>query len=175
VDDEQITSAGIMPQPLGRTPLIVGFNVNTSLFRILNDALLLQRRKLPPTVDSILADLHSVNDLREKVMQVTVDVASPLKMRKGYDSRATRWVCRFELYLLISAHHTIGKRSYKLDSLISSTVQAGLNMPSIRSSSCRVISSLPSMLSDWSFFKPVIRYISNWPCSPRCQSMVWVV
>ena len=92
VDDEQITSAGIMPQPLGRTPLIVGFNVNTKLFRILNDALLLQRRKLPPTVDSILADLHNVNDLREKAMQVTVDVASPLRMRKGHDSRATRWV-----------------------------------------------------------------------------------
>ena len=93
VDDEQITSAGIMPQPLGRTPLIVGFNVNTKLFRILNDALLLQRRKLPPTVDSILADLHNVNDLREKAMQVTVDVASHLRMRKGHDSRATRWVC----------------------------------------------------------------------------------
>jgi hypothetical protein len=90
VDDEQITSAGILPQPLDRIPLIVGFNVNTSLFRILNDALLLQRRKIPHTVDSILADLHNVNELREKVMQTTMEVASPLKLNKGYDSRATR-------------------------------------------------------------------------------------
>jgi hypothetical protein len=90
VDDEQITSAGILPQPLDRTPLIVGFNVNTSLFRILNDALLLQRRKIPHTVDSILADLHNVNELREKVMQTTLEVASPLRLNKGYDSRATR-------------------------------------------------------------------------------------
>jgi hypothetical protein len=86
-----------MPQPLDRTPLIVGFNVSTSLFRILNDALLLQRRKLPPTVDSILADLHSVNELREKVMQTTMEVASPLKMRKGYDSRAARYVIDYEV------------------------------------------------------------------------------
>lgn len=92
VDDEFITSAGILPQPSGRTPLIVGFNVNTSLFRILNDALLLQRRKSPPTVDSILADLHRVNELREKVTQTTMEVATPLQMRKAYDSRASRSV-----------------------------------------------------------------------------------
>lgn len=90
MDDEQITPDGILPQPLGRTPLIVGFNVNTSLFRILNDALLLQRRKSPPTVDSILADLHNVNELREKVKSTTMEVATPLQMRSAYDTRIAR-------------------------------------------------------------------------------------
>jgi hypothetical protein len=33
VDDEQITSAGILPQPFGRTPIIAGFNIVTNLFR----------------------------------------------------------------------------------------------------------------------------------------------
>jgi hypothetical protein len=92
VDDEQITSVGILPQPMDRTPLIVGFNVNTSLFKILNDALLLQRRKVPPTVDSVLADLQSVDELRERVLRTTMEVATPLQMRKAYDSRASRWV-----------------------------------------------------------------------------------
>lgn len=40
----------------------------------MNDALLLQRRKAPPTVDSILADLQNVNNLREKVVQTTAEV-----------------------------------------------------------------------------------------------------
>ena len=73
VDDDQITPTGILPQPFGKTPLITGFNITTNLFRILNDALLLQRRKAPPTVDSILADLSNVNELREKVMQTAMD------------------------------------------------------------------------------------------------------
>lgn len=59
---------------------------------ILNDALLLQRRKAPPTVDSILADLQNVNELREKVMQTALEVATPLQLRKAYDSRVSRWV-----------------------------------------------------------------------------------
>lgn len=90
VDDEQITANGILPQPLGRTPTIVGFNIVTKLFRILNDALLLQRRKqsLPLTVDCILADLQNINLLREEVMSATADVASPLRVRSAYDSRA---------------------------------------------------------------------------------------
>ncbi|RXK39530.1 hypothetical protein M231_03199 [Tremella mesenterica] len=33
VDDEQITSTGITPQPVGRIPLIAGFNIVTSLFK----------------------------------------------------------------------------------------------------------------------------------------------
>jgi len=57
--------------------------------RILNDALLLQRRKAPPTVDSILADLHDVNELRGKVMQTALEVATPLQLRRAYDSRAS--------------------------------------------------------------------------------------
>lgn len=57
---------------------------------ILNDALLLQRRKAPPTVDSILADLQNVNELREKVMQTALEVATPLQLRKAYDSRVSR-------------------------------------------------------------------------------------
>ncbi|KAL1409699.1 hypothetical protein Q8F55_003695 [Vanrija albida] len=88
VDDEQITPAGVLPQPSGRTPLIAGFNIVTNLFRILNDALLLQRRKSLPSVDSILADLQNVNELRERVINATVEVASPLRIRSAYDSRA---------------------------------------------------------------------------------------
>ena len=57
--------------------------------RILNDALLLQRRKAPATVDSILADLSNVNNLREKVMQTATEVASPLRLRNKQDSRVT--------------------------------------------------------------------------------------
>ena len=48
---------------------------------------MLQRRKAPPTVDSILADLQNVNELRDKVMQTALEVATPLQMRKAYDSR----------------------------------------------------------------------------------------
>lgn len=88
VDDEQITAAGVLPQPVGQTPLISGFNVVTNLFRILNDALLLQRRKAPPTVDSILADLQNVNQLRDRTVNATAEVASPLKSRSAFDSRA---------------------------------------------------------------------------------------
>jgi hypothetical protein len=87
VDDEQITANGILPQPIGKTPLISGFNINTNLFRILNDALLLQRRRTTPTVDSVLADLQNVTGLREKVMQTTLEVADPLQLRTAYDSR----------------------------------------------------------------------------------------
>lgn len=57
--------------------------------RILNDALLLQRRKAPPTVDSILADLQNVGELRAKVLQIALDVPAPLRLRKAYDSRAS--------------------------------------------------------------------------------------
>lgn len=87
VDDEQITANGILPQPFGRTSLIAGFNINTNLFRILNDALLLQRRRGSPTVDNILADLNNVNVLREKVMQTTLEVPDALQLRTAYDSR----------------------------------------------------------------------------------------
>lgn len=90
VDDEQITSNGILPQPIGMTPVIAGFNIVTNLFRILNDALLLQRRKAAPSVDSILADLQNVNQLRERVLNSTADVSSPLRIRSAYDSRAAR-------------------------------------------------------------------------------------
>lgn len=87
VDDELITPNGIMPQPAGKTPLISGFNVNTNLFRILNDALLLQRRRAPPTVDSVVADLQHVNELREKVMQTTLQVPDALLLRTEWRSR----------------------------------------------------------------------------------------
>jgi hypothetical protein len=90
VDDEQITVNGILPQPIGQTPVLAGFNIVTNLFRILNDALLLQRRKAPPSVDSILADLQNVNQLRERVLNCTSDVATPLRIRSAYDSRAAR-------------------------------------------------------------------------------------
>jgi hypothetical protein len=87
LDDELITPNGIMPQPAGKTPLISGFNVNTNLFRILNDALLLQRRRAPPTVDSVVADLQHVNELREKVMQTTLQVPDALLLRTEWRSR----------------------------------------------------------------------------------------
>lgn len=90
VDDEQITSSGIMPQPIGRTPIIAGFNIVTDLFRTLNDALLLQRRRTTSTIDSLLADLQSVNELKEKVMRTAMDVATPLKLAKAADSRLSR-------------------------------------------------------------------------------------
>jgi hypothetical protein len=51
---------------------------------------LLQRRKAPPTVDSILADLQNVNELREKVMQTAMEVATPLQLRTAHDSRVSR-------------------------------------------------------------------------------------
>ncbi|ORY23040.1 fungal-specific transcription factor domain-domain-containing protein [Naematelia encephala] len=121
VDDEFITPNGIHPQPLGRTPLIAGFNVNTNLFRILNDALLLQRRKAPPTVDSILADLQNVNELREKVLQTTLQVATPLQMRKGYDSRlsspAQDWEAKLQGRFL-DFFHSAGDTSHALNSFL---------------------------------------------------------
>lgn len=90
VDDEQITPNGILPQPIGRTPTITGFNIVTNLFRILNDALLLQRRLkgAATSIESILADLGDVNMLRDRVINATSDVASPLRVRSAYDSRA---------------------------------------------------------------------------------------
>jgi hypothetical protein len=56
----------------------------------MNDALLLQRRKAPPTVDSILADLQNVNQLREKVVRTIKDVSSHLQLKPSMDSRASR-------------------------------------------------------------------------------------
>lgn len=104
VDDEQITAAGILPQPSGRTPTIVGFNIVTNLFRVLNDALLLQRHKPPPTVDSVLSDLQNINALRDQVMNATADVASPLRVRSAYDSRAASpakgWEANMEARLM---------------------------------------------------------------------------
>lgn len=58
--------------------------------RIMNDALLLQRRRAPPTVDSILADLQNVNELREKVIRTTKDVSPQLRLQTSMDSRASR-------------------------------------------------------------------------------------
>jgi hypothetical protein len=80
-----------MPQPIGRTPIIAGFNIVTDLFRTLNDALLLQRRRTTSTIDSLLADLQSVNELKEKVMRTAMDVATPLKLAKAADSRLSRY------------------------------------------------------------------------------------
>ena len=98
VDDEQITPTGILPQPIGRTPIIAGFNIVTDLFRTLNDALILQRRRTTSTIDSLLADLQSVNELKEKVMRTAMDVATPLKLSKATDSRLSRYViCIFPL------------------------------------------------------------------------------
>lgn len=56
----------------------------------MNDALLLQRRKAPPTVDSILADLQNVNNLREKVIDTTKHVAPKLQLHNTMDSRVSR-------------------------------------------------------------------------------------
>ena len=101
VDDEQITPSGILPQPLGRTPIIAGFNIVTDLFRTLNDALILQRRRTTSTIDSLLADLQSVNELKEKVMRTAMDVATPLKLAKAMDSRMSRYVTVLSLLLVI--------------------------------------------------------------------------
>jgi len=121
VDDEQITSSGIAPQPLGRTPLISGFNINTNLFRILNDALLLQRRKAPPTVDSILADLQNVNELRERVMQTALEVATPLQLRRAYDSRvsspAQDWEAKLQARFM-DFFHSAGDSNHALNSFL---------------------------------------------------------
>lgn len=91
VDDEQITPDGIIPQPPGRTPTIAGFNIVTNLFRVLNDALVLQRRRAPPSVDGIIADLNTVARLSDEISDVTNNVASPLRIRYSskHDSRAT--------------------------------------------------------------------------------------
>ena len=88
VDDEHITFNGIEPQALGRTPLISGFNTVTKLFRILNDALLLQRRKNIPSLESIVSDLQSVAELRASVIQTVMEVDPALKLQRAFDSRA---------------------------------------------------------------------------------------
>jgi hypothetical protein len=90
VDDEQITADGFLPQPPGRTPTIAGFNIVTNLFRVMNDALLLQRRRAPPSVDSIIADLHTIGRLSHEISDFTNNVASPLRIRFSldHDSRA---------------------------------------------------------------------------------------
>ncbi|GMK59474.1 hypothetical protein CspeluHIS016_0800800 [Cutaneotrichosporon spelunceum] len=90
VDDEQITSDGIIPQPPGRTPTIAGFNIVTNLFRALNDALLLQRRRTPPSIEGIIADLNTIARLSDEITDITNNVASPLRIRfsSKHDSRA---------------------------------------------------------------------------------------
>ncbi|WRT67149.1 uncharacterized protein IL334_004115 [Kwoniella shivajii] len=90
VDDDMITRAGILPQPSGTTPLIAGFNVNTSLFRILNDTLAIQRRKTPRMMEEILADLHRLQELRERTIHTYLTVPDPLRLRNAYDSRSAR-------------------------------------------------------------------------------------
>ncbi|WWC61108.1 uncharacterized protein I303_103686 [Kwoniella dejecticola CBS 10117] len=88
VDDDMITPDGILPQPPGTTPLITGFNVNTHLFRILNDAIAIQRRKSPRSMEEILTDLQRLQDLRNRTIQTFLTVPDPLRMRNAYDSRS---------------------------------------------------------------------------------------
>lgn len=121
VDDEQITPTGIMPQPPEKTPLISGFNIVTNLFRILNDALILQRRKVTPTANSILADLELVNELRERVKQTTLNVAEPFRLRKAYNSRlsspATDWETKLHTRFL-DFFQSAGETTHALDSFL---------------------------------------------------------
>ncbi|WVW83068.1 hypothetical protein I302_105085 [Kwoniella bestiolae CBS 10118] len=88
VDDEMITGDGILPQPPGTTSLITGFNVNTNLFRILNDTILIQRRKSPRMMEEILADLQQLQELRNRTIHTYLTVPDPLKLRNAYDSRS---------------------------------------------------------------------------------------
>ncbi|WVQ78291.1 hypothetical protein IAT38_000376 [Cryptococcus sp. DSM 104549] len=74
--------------PPDRTPLITGFNIVTNLFRILNDVLILQRRKTPRSMDDILFDLQQVHLLRERTIQISFEVPDPYKLRMAYDSRS---------------------------------------------------------------------------------------
>ncbi|OCF71847.1 hypothetical protein I204_07107 [Kwoniella mangroviensis CBS 8886] len=100
VDDEMITCDGILPQPPETTPLITGFNVNTNLFRILNDAILIQRRKSPRLMEEILADLQKLQVLRHRTIQTYLTVPDPLKLRKAYDSRSASPAVGWESKLL---------------------------------------------------------------------------
>ncbi|OCF41236.1 hypothetical protein I317_04982 [Kwoniella heveanensis CBS 569] len=88
VDDDMITSDGISPQPEDRPSLIVGFNIVTVLFQILNDAMLIQRRKSSRTMDEIIGDLQRVQDLRERTLQTSLRVPDHLKLRNAFDSRS---------------------------------------------------------------------------------------
>ncbi|OCF35466.1 hypothetical protein I316_03018 [Kwoniella heveanensis BCC8398] len=88
VDDDMITSDGISPQPEDRPSLIVGFNIVTVLFQILNDAMLIQRRKSSRTMDEIIGDLQRVQDLRERTLHTSLRVPDHLKLRNAFDSRS---------------------------------------------------------------------------------------
>ncbi|WWC69447.1 uncharacterized protein I206_103386 [Kwoniella pini CBS 10737] len=92
VDDDMITPEGILPQPPGTTPLITGFNVNTHLFRILNDAILIQRRKSARSMEEILTDLQRLQDLRNRTIQTFLTVPDPLRMRNAYDTRSASFL-----------------------------------------------------------------------------------
>nr|XP_031862787.1 uncharacterized protein CI109_001799 [Kwoniella shandongensis]KAA5529859.1 hypothetical protein CI109_001799 [Kwoniella shandongensis] len=85
VDDEQITLKGILSGS-GVTPLITGFNVVTELVRILNDALILQRRKTPRNMSEIMADLQQVHMMRQKTIDTAEHVPDELKLQKVFDA-----------------------------------------------------------------------------------------
>nr|XP_018263829.1 uncharacterized protein I303_03702 [Kwoniella dejecticola CBS 10117]OBR85987.1 hypothetical protein I303_03702 [Kwoniella dejecticola CBS 10117] len=128
VDDDMITPDGILPQPPGTTPLITGFNVNTHLFRILNDAIAIQRRKSPRSMEEILTDLQRLQDLRNRTIQTFLTVPDPLRMRNAYDSRSASPAVDWENKLraqFVDFFRSAGDRSHALNSyLVMQTQQA---------------------------------------------------
>ncbi|WVQ70063.1 uncharacterized protein L199_008287 [Kwoniella botswanensis] len=122
IDDEMITCDGILPQLPETTPLITGFNVNTNLFRILNDAILIQRRKSPRLMEEILADLQKLEVLRHRTIQTYLTVPDPLKLRKAYDSRsaspAVDWESKLLARFVDYFSDTPGDRAHALNSYL---------------------------------------------------------
>nr|XP_019013539.1 uncharacterized protein I206_01609 [Kwoniella pini CBS 10737]OCF52320.1 hypothetical protein I206_01609 [Kwoniella pini CBS 10737] len=121
VDDDMITPEGILPQPPGTTPLITGFNVNTHLFRILNDAILIQRRKSARSMEEILTDLQRLQDLRNRTIQTFLTVPDPLRMRNAYDTRSASPAVDWENKLraqFVDFFRSAGDRSHALNSFL---------------------------------------------------------
>ena len=72
-------------------------------------------------MDSILADLHDVNELREKVMQTALEVATPLQPHKAHGSRVSSPAQDWEAKLherFLDFFHSAGDTSHALNSFL---------------------------------------------------------
>ena len=86
IADELIMS---YPQPLGKPNLTSGFNVGIRLAQVLNDALLL-RRRLPGTVEAVLAELGVMAGMQDRALRIVLDLPELLQLRLTYNSRLSR-------------------------------------------------------------------------------------
>jgi hypothetical protein len=143
--------------------------------RILNDALLLQRRKSLPTLESILVDLSNIDQLRESVRLTIAELPPALQLRRAYDSRVSSPAIGWETKLqerILDYFHGAGESSEELNSFLVMQVSAlkELAQADIR----RETSWSRNTLSGWYCSKHENPSCNNSRLCPMFRSMDWL-